>query len=137
MGFFDFFKAKPKAGDIVICIDDRNWNSDITNITLQYNKKYKLLDILKICHGYALDIGGRVSNGSYTSCTCRKSIQGRGIHWAGLERFRIATEEEASEFREGENEDEGDIDDIDNKIANAILEEDYELAGELTERKNN
>jgi len=54
-----------------------------------------------------------------------------------LERFRIATEEEASEFREGENEDEGDIDDIDNKIANAILEEDYELAGELTERKNN
>jgi len=134
MAFFDFLKPKPKLpkkGDTVICIDDRDWNTSLTNIRLEYNKKYEVLGIIKHCHGYALDINARNSSGRYTSCSCGNDIPGSGIHWAKLARFKIATAEEASESREDENED-----DIDDKIANAILEENYELAGELNERKN-
>ena len=100
MGWFTK-KHKVKKGDVVVCIDDRDWNIGNTTIILVYNKKYKLVDVLSSCHGYVYDIGGRIidtSKSLYTSCSCRANIPGANIHWAGSFRFRIATEEEVEEF---------------------------------------
>jgi hypothetical protein len=127
MGWFSKFKKNNvKKGDIIVCIDDRKWNVS-TTISLQYNQKYKVDDIMSMCHGYCYDIGGRfTSDQTHTVCNqCRASIPGIGIHWAGAFRFRKATEEEAEEFnRESKENTQTNLDE-------AVEAEDYELAEKL------
>lgn len=62
--FNNFFKKrKPeiKIGDIVVCIDDREWNDCEQTIDLVYKKAYKVLDInnCKCVNKDVFDIGSR------------------------------------------------------------------------------
>jgi len=98
-----FFKNKRKGfsiGDIVICIDDRNWNTPNNDKKLVFNKKYKILSICPLkCHGPSYDIGIRFTCSAFTTCIfCSKQLPGEYIHWAGHHRFRKATPQEEMEY---------------------------------------
>jgi hypothetical protein len=134
MGLFNnlFGKQEPtiKEGDLVVCIDDRDWNGG-TNISLKYGAIYKLLKIGIFCHGKSFDIGGRFINPeTHTSCSlnkgsCNNKLPGQGIHWAHDKRFRKATTEEEKAYNSQSKEN------IDEKIQELVAEERYEEAAEL------
>lgn len=116
-----------KIGDIVICIDDRNWNhGKPQTIDLVYKKSYKVLDITscKCCSAY--DIGSRQNPKTFTQCTsCKDLLVGGGIHWAASFRFRKATPEEEKEHYAKEKED------ILSQIEELVAKEEYQKAAEL------
>lgn len=125
-----FWKKKENAfspGDIVVCIDDRKWNSPNNSEDIIFNKKYKIKGVCpKSCHGNSYDIGIRFVSDLYTNCNqCHIELPGLRIHWAGHFRFRKATEQEEREYYK-EQEDE-----INKKIQEMLLEEKYEEAAEL------
>lgn len=116
------FGPKFKVGDIVKCIDDRDWNSPENSIPLVYGKTYKVLDVIynKCCGLYAIDIGCKFKNNAHTKCKCKKEMVGLGIHWAYEARFvkdDILGEEELKE-----------------QLEEAIIEEDYERAAKLRDK---
>ena len=87
-----------KVGDVVKCIDDREWNSDHQNMKIVFGKTYKILQILKcpICGVYSYDIGCKFNdNILFTRCQ-ESDMPGAGIHWAGEFRFEKYTENELS-----------------------------------------
>lgn len=125
-----FWKKKDKAfspGDIVVCIDDRNWNGPNNAENIVFNKKYKVKNVCPMnCHGNSYDIGIRFVSDLFTTCNnCHKSLPGIRIHWAGHFRFRKASEDEEREYYK-EHEEE-----ISEKILEAISEENYEEASRL------
>jgi hypothetical protein len=116
------FGPKFKVGDIVRCIDDRNWNSSINSIPLVYGKTYKVLDITytKCCNIYSIDIGCKMNNNSHTWCKCAKDMVGAGIHWAYEYRFvkdDVLAKEELNE-----------------ELEEALIEEDYEKAAIIRDK---
>lgn len=133
--FNNFFKKRNpeiKIGDIVVCIDDREWNDCEQTIDLVYKKFYKILDINKCnCKDENIfDIGSRFINKidrSYCS-KCNNILVGQGIHWAACYRFRKATEEEEKEYYTNEKEN------ILTQINEYVLKEEYEKAHELQKK---
>lgn len=90
----NIFKRRPpfEVGDVVKCIDDREWNSGGTNGQLEYLEYYTVQKIAKNCrHGWDVDVGIRFHNQyDHTYCgKCNKEIPGSGIHWATHKRFRL------------------------------------------------
>ena len=126
-----FFKKgnKISKGDIVVCIDDREWNNGKHTIDLSYNKKYKVLDINKSCHNISFDIGSRFYiKTTRTSCiNCGKDLIGQGIHWAGDFRFRKATPEEETEYY---TEIKSELE-LEEELNIAVKQEQYEKASEI------
>ncbi len=125
-----FWKKKDKTfspGDIVVCIDDRDWNGPNNSENIIFNKKYKIQSVCPTnCHGNSYDIGIRFVSDLFTRCNvCTKDLVGIRIHWAGHFRFRKASEYEAREYYK-EHEEE-----ISEKILEAISEENYEEAARL------
>lgn len=114
-------KQQIKVGDIIKCIDDREWNDPNQNMTLIYGNKYKVLAVIKcsVCGAIAYDIGCRFNNNRfYTKCTKSKEIHDlpcMGTHLAGAFRFEksVETKEE-----------------LEAKIEAAVKEEKYEIAQE-------
>lgn len=89
-----------KAGDIVKCIDDREWNNISQTLNISYGKNYKILMVVKCptCGYVSYDIGSRFKNKKYYT-TCSPSdhnLPAQGVHLAAHFRFEksIATEEE-------------------------------------------
>jgi len=140
MKIFSIFKKIAKAGDIVICIDDRNYsNANFFPPPVKFKQKYKVLDVQKVCHGYIYNVG-LVLDG-YTTCSkCDGVFPGLGIHWAASERFRLATPEEKEEYFneqneifKTENEHLFDKRTVEEKIKEFEKEERYEEAQKLLE----
>lgn len=106
---FNWFKKKEKikVGDILVCIDDRDWGHSLP--TLKYGEKYKVLNLLVSPYGdkiLCVDFGSKIDSGElnqFINCAaCKTEIPGLGIHWAKISRFRKATEEEIEEFEKNE-----------------------------------
>ena len=137
-GWFKNKKPKFNVGDLVTCIDDREWNRSsnglgahhVGGFLLRYGKTYKILDIQKSCCGYVFDIGCKfIDKGLHTVCGdgTRKQIAGAGIHWAGTHRFRKPTEEEEKNFNE---------ESVEVEIEHVNIDELLQETGlELTEKK--
>lgn len=126
------FKRKEKSfkvGDIVKCINDRNWNNVDQSLNLMLGNKYKILMVIKCesCGGFSYDIGCRFYNKRiHSSCNnrnqlCGNQLPGMGIHLAGHFRFEKTTEE----FLEHE---------IEEKLEEAVKREDYETAALLRDK---
>ena len=100
---FNKKKNKPeyfKAGDIVKCIDDRDWNGCSHSMDINYGKKYKILMVVKcpMCGCISYDIGSRFENKkSHTTCSpSDHNLPAQGIHLAGHFRFEksVANQED-------------------------------------------
>jgi len=112
-------KEYAKVGDIIKCIDDRDWNKSQQTISLICGNKYKVLNVVicPSCGCVTYDIGCRFINSKlYTNCNEGKDghdLPGMGIHLAGDFRFE-KTQETVEEIQE--------------KIEEFVKEEKYEQA---------
>lgn len=127
---FGWFKKKEpevKVGDIIICIDDRDWNNVNQSLQLVFKKSYKVQDITRCKCGNAYDIGCRFTDkNAHTRCFAENILfVGAGIHWAGHFRFRKATPEEESEHYRAQTEE------IQSQIESLVANEEYNKAAEL------
>lgn len=88
-----------KVGDIVKCIDDRNWNHCRHTMDINYGEKYKILMVVKCptCGSVSYDIGSRFkSKKSHTICTpSEHELPAQGIHLACHSRFEKSIANEA------------------------------------------
>jgi len=124
------FKKKEiyfKVGDIVKCIDDREWNGASHTMDIAYGKTYKILMVVTCptCGQVSYDIGSRFKNKkSHTTCTpSEHEVPAQGIHVAG--HFRFAKADEASmESRE----------EIEAELEKSLKKEDYEKAAKLRDK---
>lgn len=116
MNIFKFFKKpKFKIGETIICIDDREH-------LVEYRKEYVVIDIqkCKICGTFAYDVG--IKYKIATKC-CNIPLAGKNIRWAGEFRFK-KKDETSEESKES----------IENKLNDALKEEDYIKASEYRDK---
>lgn len=127
------FKKKEiyfKAGDIIKCIDDRNWNDCKQTMSLIFGKTYKVLQVIKCptCGCVTYDVGCRFNDtNNFTKCSKSEGgheIPGIGIHVAGHFRFEKSTETESEQSAEQ----------IQEEINECILQEDFEKSGKLKKK---
>lgn len=117
------FGPKFKVGDIVRCVDDRDWNGQHNSINLKHGKTYKVYQIYKTpcCKTYSIDIGCVLLDNGFTTCIpCKAKMSGVGIHWACESRFvkdDVLAEEELKE-----------------ELEEALTEENYEKAAILRDK---